>query len=131
MAERESIRLLTLTRLWLFGRYLYGVGEFRLWTPISHRAIGYVVAVFLPVWVALHWLDAPFTASGLFVRFTIPGLLVWWALRTVAEGARPSELLTSWARLGWHATRGQRVQPVRVAQRTRAAMGAPTRIREH
>jgi hypothetical protein len=110
--------LLTLTRLWLFGRYMYSVGnDVRLWTPVSHRAIGYALAVFVPVWVVLHVLRVGWGGPGLTWHFVVPGLVVWWLLRVVGEGARPTEAVGSWARLVVHCARGQRLCPVRVGER--------------
>jgi hypothetical protein len=117
MSVGDSMRLLTLTRLWLFGRYMYSAGDVRLWTPVSHRAIGYALAVFVPVWVALHVLGVGWGGPGLTGHFVVPGLLVWWLLRMVGEGARPTEMVGSWARLGWHCARGRRVCAVQVRER--------------
>lgn len=132
MAEpSDSIRALTLTRLWLFSRYLYSVGDYRLWMPISHRGLGYTIAIVAPLWLVLYWLDVPIAEAGLTLHFVLPGLLVWWALRLVGEGAKPTEIITSWARLVWHIVhRGERVVPVRVASRATTPAGRPTRIRE-
>jgi hypothetical protein len=108
----DSMRLLTLTRLWLFGRYLHSIGDYALWTPIPHRAVGYALAVGAPWWGVLALLRVGFTGPGLTYHFVLPGLLVWWLLRAVAEGQRPSEVVASWARLGWHVARTRRVPAV-------------------
>lgn len=115
--QSDSMRLLTLTRLWLFGRYLYSLGEYRLWVPIPHRALGYGLAVFVPLWLVLHVAGVGFKGPGLTWHFVIPGVLVWWLLRVVGEGARPTELVGSWLRMGRHVVRGRRVQSVRVKER--------------
>jgi hypothetical protein len=65
MPERDSIRLLDLTRLWQFSRYMYSFGEYRLWVPISHRAVGYAIAVLSPVWLVLQALGVPWGGLGL------------------------------------------------------------------
>lgn len=117
MAEREGMPLLTLTRLWLFGRFMYSVGDVKLWTPIPHRMLGYGLAVFVPTWLVLGGLRQGFSGPGLTFHFVIPGLLVWWLLRVVAEGQRPSETVGSWVRLGWHVAHTRRVRPVRVRER--------------
>ena len=115
--DRQGMRLLTLTRLWLFGRYLYRVGDVTLWTPISHRGLGYALAVFVPVWLVLALLRVGMGGPGLTWRFVIPGLLVWWALHAVGEGQRPHEAVSSWARLCWHVVRAPAVKPVRIRER--------------
>lgn len=131
-SERETIRLLTLTRLWLFSRYLYRIGEWRLMVPLSHRALGYGLAVFVPVWIVLQWANvSTASAVGMFVYGAIPAGIVWWALHLVGEGARPHELVTSWARYGRAVVLGRRLTPVRVGSRSRADLGRPARMREH
>lgn len=115
--EQQGMRLLTLTRLWLFGRYLYRVGDRSLWTPVSHRMLGYAVAVFVPVWVVLALLRVSMGGPGLTYRFVIPGLLVWWALHVVGEGQRPHEPVVSWVRMVWHVVRTPAVRPVRIRER--------------
>jgi hypothetical protein len=111
------MRLLTLTRLWLFGRYLYSVGDLRLWTPIPHRALGYGLAVFVPVWLLLALPGVGFGGPGLTWHFVVPGLTVWWLLRMVGEGQRPTEAVSSWGRLLWHAARTPAVRPVALKER--------------
>lgn len=124
----DSIRLLDLTRLWQFSRYMYSFGEYRLWVPVSHRAVGYTLAALVPLWGALQVLGVPWTAFGLTAHVVLPGLLVWWALRVVGDGARPQELVGSWLRLGWLGVRGERLVPVRVASRSRVDVGRVTRV---
>jgi hypothetical protein len=116
--QREGLRLLTLTRLWLFGRFMYTLGEYKLWTPIPHRAIGYALAVLVPANVVLSLLRVPFSGPGLTWRVVVPVVFVWWLLRVVAEGARPSEVLGSWARLVWFVVRTPAVGPVRIRERS-------------
>lgn len=115
--DGSSLRLLTLTRLWLFGRFLYKFGDVRLWTPVPHRTIGYGSVVFSAFWVTLHLLGVPMGGPGLTFHFILPGVIVWWMLRAVGVGARPSEVASSWLRLGWFVARGRRVASVRVGER--------------
>ena len=130
--DGSSIPLLTLTRLWLFSRHLYGLNGRALWVPVSHRAVGYSLAVFAPLWLVLEWLGVPFHGFGWTVHAVLPGLLVWWALRTVGDGARPEELVWSWVRLVWHVARRRAgVRPARVRSVARCPVGGvPVRVRE-
>jgi hypothetical protein len=128
MPERDSIRLLDLTRLWQFSRYMYSFGEYRLWVPISHRAVGYAIAVLSPVWLVLQALGVPWGGRGLTAHLVLPGALVWWALRVVGEGARPVELVGSWVRMGWLWVRGERLVPVVLRQATRSDVGRVTGV---
>lgn len=100
--DLPTLRLLTLTRLWLFGRSLYSLGPIRLWLPISHRALGYTAAIGVPFWVVLKVLHVPLDGVGLTLHFVVPGMMVWYALRLVGEGARPTDVVLSWVRLCWH-----------------------------
>lgn len=129
---RPRIELRTLTRLWLFSRHLYTLGEWRLWTPISHTLIKWCVLIGVPVYALLHTLHVPAVNFGLTLYVVVPGLMVWAALRIVAGGGSPRELVRSWRRMLWHCRprRGTKRGPVAVRGVTSSPIyGEPVKVR--
>jgi hypothetical protein len=94
----DEVHLATLTRLWLFPRYLYRLGDKALDTPVNLRGVAWALLLssFGPI--------EPLTAkgAGLIPRLIVPSLLVWLILTKVAHGAKPWEVVWSWTRLGWY-----------------------------
>lgn len=127
---RPRVRMLNLTRLWLFSRHMYRIGDMALWVPISHRMLGYIIVVFVPALIVFNRLGIPFSGPGLTVNFVLPGVLVWWALRKVGEGEKPVDLVGSWVRLLVHAARAPRPVPaVCVSGGARSPLAAsPVRV---
>lgn len=94
----EQIRLLTLTGLWRFQKYLHTVGGAALWEPIRWRTISWVAAVFGATIILAHITHLGWLGPALTLRFVLPGIVVWWAMRQVDAGASPGELALSWLR---------------------------------
>lgn len=124
VAEGE-INLATLTRLELFPRYLYRVGDKPLDTPVNLRAVAWSLLLIPGAWLLSSF--TPLSASGgmgfgLVPRLILPGLLVWVVLTKVGNGAKPWEVLHSYTRLGWHYRRRPvALRPVRLHSHVREA----------
>lgn len=105
----EQVELLTLTRLWLFPRYLFRFLDRPLGSPWNLRLLGLALPTFVVTFLLLAVLT-PFTPTGglglgLVPYLLVPGLLVWWALTRVAAGAKLWEVVWSHVRLLAHARR--------------------------
>lgn len=128
--DEGSIEMLTMTRLWLFGRSLHAVGKFRMPFPLSYRVIGYSLGVGVPWWTVLAWLHVGFAHGGTTLHVVVPGAVVYWLLKKVDEGARASELVGTWTRFAWHSLRGLRVRPVVLRGRVARPALVPVRVKE-
>lgn len=132
MSDRPTLDCVTYTRLWTFSRHTYTLLGHRLWLPISHRSVGYLLAVTIPLWATLQLLHVPWASLGITVRFIVPWLLCRWALKAAGGGARPVEFAWSWLRLAVHPLRHRRrATPVRVSGAVSSPLAArPVRIKE-
>lgn len=98
-----DLELLTITRLWLFENKVYNIGQKALIVPVSVRAIGYAAAVFLPMSIVLSILGVSWvsSATAMFFRVALPGMIVWLALRYVSAGGKAHELVLAWVGYTW------------------------------
>lgn len=104
-----QLPLLTITGLWLFPRYLHMLGKINLsaaFGPISLRVLQFVAVTFVPVWIFLAVFETPWSGPSLFLRVTLPLLIVWWGLKVAANGGKPLEMGWSAVRY-WAAVAGQ------------------------
>jgi len=133
MSDRPTLDCVTYTRLWTFSRYTYTLLGHRLWLPISHRSVGYLLAVGVPLWGLMALLHVPFQTFGLTAHFIVPWLLTRWALKVAGHGARPHEFAWSWIRFAWNSPGFlPQHQPVRVTGRVSTPLAVrPVRIGEH
>lgn len=110
MAEPvEQVELLTLSRLWLFERYLFRFMDRPLASPWRLRLLALAVPTFAAVF-ALLAVFTPFTptgaaGTGLVPYLLLPGVLVWWALTRLSAGAKLDEVVLDHTRLMWHLRR--------------------------
>jgi hypothetical protein len=88
--------LRTITRLWLFSRYIHTILGGSLWVPISHRTLFWSAVIFGPWNLLLGIIGLPYANIGLTVHLFLPGLATWWVCRMVDGGTRPDELVRSW-----------------------------------
>lgn len=129
--DGRSIELLTMTRLWLFRRSLHGLDRVRLPMPVPYRPIVYGVAVAVPWWAVLAWLSVPMVANGgAFLHFFVPGAATWALVKLVPEGAKPLDVVGSWARFVWHTARAGRRRGVGLRGRTVRACLPQVKVRE-
>ena len=131
MTDGRSIEMLTMTRLWLFRRSLHGIDRVRLPKPVPYRPLGWGFALTIPWWAVLSWLSVPFMANGgMFLHFFVPGAVVAALVKWIPEGARPVDMVGSWARFAWHTARAGRDRPSGLRGRTLRARSEPTKVRE-
>ncbi len=131
-AKSDELELLTLTRLWTFPRFIFRIMDKPLGTPINLRLVAWAVPTFFAFWLLLTYTPIRLRTAqglGLVPHLVLPGLVVWWALTQVGQGARPWEMAWSWLRLAWHArprwlvrhvqARHPRLMKVRIRSRVR------------
>lgn len=90
-----SLQLLTITGLWTLPKYMYMFGKINLaavFGPVSLRLILFAAVAFAPAWLLLGLLGVEWSSSTLFLRVTLPLMLVWWGLRQAANGGSPVEV---------------------------------------
>ncbi len=131
--DEGQVELATLTRLYLFGRYLYRVGDKALGTPINLRIVGWAMLLVPLFWIGTNLIGLdPMTAmgSGLIPRLILPGLVVYLIVVKVTHGAKPHEVALSWTRMAWHQRRRPTLlRPITLHSHTRHP--TPPRRRTH
>lgn len=106
--DDTQIELLTLTRLWLFPRYLYRVLDRPLGSPWTLRLLGLAAVAFPAAMLLLAPLPIGLRSAaglGLVPHLFLPGMFVWWCLTRLAAGQKLPEVALSQARLAWHLRR--------------------------
>lgn len=98
--DRRTVRLLTITRFWHFGKHIYRLLSTRLSEPIPLRYVGWTMGVVIPLWIVLGFLGIGFHSWGLTWHFVVPFAVVVWATRSLGGGQRPFDVVRSWVKLG-------------------------------
>ncbi len=103
-----QLHLATLTRLWLFPKYLYRIGDKALGNPINLRAVAWGLLLVPTFWLASSLLPGGvvgWSGLGLVPRLVLPILCIFFILTKIAHGAKPWEVAWSWLRMAWHLRR--------------------------